>query len=329
MFSLSPLPPTFDAALRDVQAAGERFRMAAAERLADPPAGREAEAEAGLRALAADAVGPVRAAAVSSLGRLESGADLAREALDDPHREVRAAAALALARAARAAALPDLRRSAGGPCGVTRAAVALALPETARGPGAGDAVALARSIATTDEEAGPRLAAVITLGTLSAAEASSDAARAGLGAALDDDDLDVRQEAALALAQLGDNRGASILRAALAHRATAFRAADALSRAPAPEAARDLLPLARSRWTPLLTKAAAGAALAALEDPAGEIALRDVLRALRSDGRSYAAERIGALGLTRLSAELDRLARRPRGVDPDTLERARAALATG
>jgi hypothetical protein len=57
-------------------------------------------------------------------------------------------------------------------------------------------------------------------------------------------------------------------------------------------------------------------------DPRGVDALRAVLRALRADGRGLAVELVGALHLTELRAELERLARRPRGVDAQSVARA-------
>ena len=66
-FLLPPLPPTFEAALRDVRAQGMEARRAAAERLGKAEADQRSAALAGLLALADDKDARVRAEALSSL----------------------------------------------------------------------------------------------------------------------------------------------------------------------------------------------------------------------------------------------------------------------
>ena len=74
------------------------------------------------------------------------------------------------------------------------------------------------------------------------------------------------------------------------------------------EAAREPLAATAGRlFTPLLTKAAAGAALIRLGDPRGEDALRAVLRAFRPDGRPYAVLQVMQLKLAALRPELEAL----------------------
>ena len=93
------------------------------------------------------------------------------------------------------------------------------------------------------------------------------------------------------------------------------------------EAAREPLAATAGRlFTPLLTKAAAGAALIRLGDPRGEDALRAVLRAFRPDGRPYAVLQVMQLKLAALRPELEALLERPRGVDRVLLRDALAAL---
>ncbi|MBX3252084.1 MAG: HEAT repeat domain-containing protein [Myxococcales bacterium] len=97
---LPPLAPTFDAALRDAASQNAKFRLAAAERLADAPSGREDEAKAALRRLADDPLGPIRQAAVTGLGALgdADASALLHARFDDGHVEVRQAAVTAASR---------------------------------------------------------------------------------------------------------------------------------------------------------------------------------------------------------------------------------------
>src|SRR6185503_7859900 len=95
----------------------------------------------------------------------------------------------------------------------------------------------------------------------------------------------------------------------------AFEAIAAIAALGATERADDLAKVARAFLKPLELKAAAAAALAKLGDPRGVTVLREVVRAFRSDGRTYVAETIGMLGLVELADELVLLAERPRGAD--------------
>lgn len=64
---LPPLPPTLDAALRDVKARGFDARLAAAERLAQPDEGRWDEAREALFTMSRDRDARIRAAALLGL----------------------------------------------------------------------------------------------------------------------------------------------------------------------------------------------------------------------------------------------------------------------
>ena len=99
---IPPLPPTFEAALRDVRAQQPRFRGAAAARLAEPPTERRNEAVQGLLVLAKDEIGAVREAAYESLGILVATGALGTllNAFDDQHMSARQAAVLAAGRVA-------------------------------------------------------------------------------------------------------------------------------------------------------------------------------------------------------------------------------------
>ncbi|MCA9536387.1 MAG: HEAT repeat domain-containing protein, partial [Myxococcales bacterium] len=137
----------------------------------------------------------------------------------------------------------------------------------------------------------------------------------------------VRASAALALADLGDTRGVPALIEELGR--GSFEAAEALGTLGADAAREPLAASAGRLFTPLLTKAAAGAALIRLGDPRGEDALRSVLRAFRPDGRPYAVTQVMQLKLAALRPELEALVKRPRGVDLDLLRDALLALGTG
>src|SRR5438552_12152887 len=112
---LPPLPPTFEAALRDVRARGPEARAAAAERLAQPEPGRGQEALDGLLSLVADPSVGVRANAVRALKELgDLGAmEALLERLDDSDALVRELSVIAIAalggRRAEAALLRALR----------------------------------------------------------------------------------------------------------------------------------------------------------------------------------------------------------------------------
>jgi len=84
--------------------------------------------------------------------------------------------------------------------------------------------------------------------------------------------------------------------------------------------------LAQSVLKPLAFKVAAARALLRLGDARGVVALREVLRAFRSDGRGYAVEVVGELRVGELAGELVRLSKRSRGADPESLVDALVAL---
>ena len=114
---LSPLPPTFAAALRDVQASSPQARVAAAERLATPDAGDLPQALAGLLALARDREPPVRAAALRALKELRdpSALECLLERLDDDDALVRELAIVAISALENARARQVVRRALRSP----------------------------------------------------------------------------------------------------------------------------------------------------------------------------------------------------------------------
>lgn len=313
---LPPLAPTFEAALRDVAARDPRFRLAAAERLAQPDEGREADAVAALRTLLGDPLGPVRQAAVTALGLVgdASVCDLLRARFDDEHAEVRQSAVTAVAvldtdRTWLGALLEDPR-----PEMRYQAVRALAAHEPSQ----------AGELLPRLEDDDPRVAsgAARALGEL--ASHAPAASRDALAKALDRED--VTFAAAVALAELDDPRGEATLVRALSDRNQVLEAVEALARVASPAALDALAAHGRRLFAPLIVRAAIGAALARRGDRRGESVLARVLDAWRADGRDYAVHAVGELRLEALLPALLRLARRLRGADPVTLARSLRAF---
>ncbi len=297
---IPPLTPTFEAALRDVHARGPRFRIAAAERLVDPPLERRAEAVAGLLTLTNDAVGAVREAAYEAIGELGAHEALfgLLEAFDDGHVGARQAAVLAAGRVApneTAEAIeallederPEMRFSAVW----TLSRIGNARPERL-------------SILLNDPDEEVRLLAVECMGELDA-KGQMEA----IAALLEDRSDRVRFAAANALAALGDSRGASTLRAAL-HGNRAFDAAIGLGDLKDQASLEDLTALARRRFRSPILRAAAARALVKLDDPLGVRVIRNILRSWRIEARQYAVQLVGELRLIALLPDLARALRR-------------------
>lgn len=313
---LPPLPPNFDAALRDSGARDGKWRLAAAHRLAAPPEGREGDACRGLVRLANDELGPIRAAALRSLESLGDprGLAVAKRRMDDEHDAVRQAA-LRAAAAIDDDALEWLPAMAQDPRPEMRAQAVLAVAELAGGE---QALPVLRE-ALADEDSRVRGAAAIAVGELGLGDL--DDTLAGML----DDAPEVAFAAAAALAELGDERGEPVLIAALRDRDAGLDAAEALGEIATEAGLEALAYTAQRTFAPLLLKAAAGAALAKRGDARGEPALGRVLSAWRADGRDYAVHAVGELGLEGLVPALVGLAERLRGADPrvlaDALER--------
>ena len=110
---LPPLPPNFEAALRDVHGKRIESRLAAAERLGRAEDGERPRALAGLFELLSDPQPSVRATALAGLGMLAEPEALPRvlAALRTELPEVRELAALAAAQIGGEEALTALRES--------------------------------------------------------------------------------------------------------------------------------------------------------------------------------------------------------------------------
>lgn len=329
---LTPLTPTTEAALRDVRSARAEFRLAAARALGVAEDPHLPAARAGLRMLAGDTDARVRIETLRAMQQLGDVSLLpdALSQLSDPFPAVRATALLtAQVLGCDEAALvahvtpPDpALQVAALEALVTRAGEGA--PGDAESPPAAvgsAAVNHAVLSALSDGSEDVRATAAAALAALGARQ-HLDALAARL-----DDKPRVRSSVALALADLGDSRGVPALIEDL--RRGSFEAAEALGNLGV-EAAREPLAASAARlFTPLLTKAAAGAALIRLGDPRGEDALRGVLRAFRPDGRPYAVLQVMQLKLGALRPELEALLERPRGVDRVLLRDALAALSAG
>ncbi|MCC7540591.1 MAG: HEAT repeat domain-containing protein [Deltaproteobacteria bacterium] len=312
---LPMLPPSIDAALRDVASKDPRSRARAAESLARAGDDRRAEAVTALRPLVADESGPVRFAAIAALGGLHDleSLDAILERFEDPDALVRQAAVIA------AADIGDPRAAAALRAGITdgnpdvrfQAVVSYALlcPEQAVSP---------LVDALDDGHPEVRANAATALGNLLADATDADKGRAAraLAARLDDSDKNVRHEAALALAVLKDERAGPRLVEALSDPERAIDAAESLGEL-AYEPARE--PLARHALKLMGApemRVAAAFGLAKLGDPRGATVLRKTLSAWRSAARAYAVDAVGRLGLAELADAVEPLVERPRGADP-------------
>ncbi len=321
MFAIPPLPPTFDAALRDVTAKGDRFRAAAARALGNPPDERIDEARVGLMTLATDEHVFVRLEAVGALDAIgQRGADVfevLEAQLDDPHPTVRQAALVGLTHTDQARARAFVLRAVQGDDEALKLAAALALREY-------DDPEPLRSL-LRDGTPEVRMVAAQSLGDL----ADNKETLAPLVPLLLDLDRDARFAAAVALGQAGDERATKVLVSGLEQRDQRFAAVTALGFTGADEAREPLAKIAESFLAPLVTKAAASASLVRLGDPRGVPGLRAVLGAWRSDGRAFAVELAGELRVDELLPELRALRSRPRGVAAETIEIAIAAIESG
>jgi HEAT repeat protein len=316
-FLLPPLPPTFEAALRDVRAHAMDARRAAAERLGKADDTQRAQALAGLFALAGDKDARVRAESLVSLRQLPepSALPLLLERVEDPHPDVRELAVVALG----ALRGPEVERTLHTLTAHERAEVRFAaLQSYVEISAEPDASALLARL--TDPDSAVRAMAARCSRVLGVR------AQDALIGALEDADVETRAEAALALCALGDGSGQRGLYEALDLPDLQLEALDAIGTLRV-HALRDAVAaLASSLLGPRWLKAAAARALVLLGDDLGVAALREVLRGLRRDGRSYAAEVAGELGLVALVPDLVRLAQRPRGADPVAVASALGAL---
>jgi HEAT repeat protein len=316
---LPPLPPNFEAALRDVQGKRVESRLAAAERLGHADDGERPRALEGLKQLCSDPHPSVRATALAGLGmlRVDDALDIILAALHDAAPEVRELATLAAAQIGGDAVVLEMRKALGSEAPEVRFQAVAALAELAPEQAARDLVPL-----LSDPD--PEVRAQVVAGLSGLNEAHLAGHFAG---ALDDAEPSVRLEAALALAALDDKRGEGELLRALSERERLLEVPGALAELGSSKALPSLGRLAASLFTAPHVRAAVGAALIRMSDERGVRALRRVLTGFRPDARSYAVELVGETRCLALLPELVGLVQRPRGVDPGTLVDALAMFA--
>jgi len=304
---LPPLRPNLEAALRDVSSENARSRSAAAEALGDARGDERDRARVALAKLASDKEPEVRVVALAGLGRIgdASSLDAVLPRFDDEIATVREVAVIAAAQLRDLRAAPRIRRALSDERPEVRFQAVISLAELE-----GEEARVALFPALGDDDAHVRANAASALASLAPDGPTADR----LAKLLRDSSANVRLEAALALAKAHDVRAATELGRHLEDD-RAYEAIEAIAALGARERADDLAKVARSFLKPLELKAAAAAALAKLGDPRGVIVLRDIVRAFRSDARTYVAEAIGMLGLVELADELVALADKPRGAD--------------
>ncbi len=318
----TPLPPTYEAALRDVHAKDAKMRALAAARLGSPSDAsdetRRERAVLGLVQLADDENERVRVLALVSIGRLADprALPIVLARFSDAEGSVREAAVMAAgeiggdeAREALARALRDERPDVRFQALAAYAAVA------------GEDARAAISVALGDPDPLVRVSAIESLSTLGpSADACTRIARA-----LRDPDPRVADEAAIALGQLGDRRATPRLVSLIAG-PRGFEAMSALGDLRASEAADALDRIASALLKPLLVKAAAAAALIRVGDPRGRERLRAVFDARRGDARTFCVEIIGELRLAEYGRDVVKLLERPRGAEHAAIVRTLARL---
>lgn len=321
---LPPQVPRFDAALADAKSTRAQSRLLAVQALSTPPDGQRDAACAALRPLADDVEGAVRCIAIAALGELgdTDALDIVLAHFDDPIAEVREIAVIAAGRIGGDRAVRALRRALRD----TRPEVRFQAAESYAEASPDDAPTVLVAL-LGDADAKVREHALDALGALGETSVAD-----AIAAALTDAAGSVRFAAAVALSRLGDSRGAKVLVDALDDRDRVLTACEALAplvvEASTASVAREALAtIAGKLLAPLVVKAGAAGVLAAMGDARGESTLREVLRAWRADGRSYAAELAGRHGVAGLATDLAALAEKSRGADPVVVARALVRLA--
>ncbi len=305
---LPPLPPKFEAAIRDVHGERPESRVAAAERLGRANDSERARAIEGLRTLLSDKHARVRCAALAALGQLAepSALDEVVACFEDPACEVREVAALTTSQIGGAAAVKALRQALCSSAPEVRFQAVAGLSEMQPDACERDLLPL-----LDDPDAEVRAQVAAALGCLGHGHLSGHLARL-----LTDDAASVRIESALALASLGDARGERVLLHALVNKERLIEVADALAHLQCKRSSNALAKVALAFFTQPHVRAATGAALVRLGDPRGIVALRRVLTGFRPDARSFAVSLVADLDAVELVPELVRLSCRFRGADP-------------
>jgi HEAT repeat protein len=313
---------TVDAALRDVKAASPKGRLAAAQALGDVAEAERARVRPALCEALEDNTAAVRAEAAASLG--EVGGDDADviaglvKRLDDGDAGVRQAAAIALGTLRAAGGFKPLVKALRDGAADLRFQAAASLVEI-------DALAAYEPLAAAVGDPDPQVAGAVALALGATGDPRAPALVAHF---LDHDDAAVRFDAAYALAQLDDRRGAGILAGALVDGARDWDAVVSLERIGDAESAAAMMSiLGRSKTSPEVQARAAGAVLAIDGDgPHAAKARAHLLAALdnrRETVRGIAVEELAKSGGAWAVAPLEAFARRRRGRDlADEIKRA-------
>lgn len=317
---LPPLPPNFEAALRDVHAKGLDARVAAAQRLAQASGAERERAVASLAEMLVDEYPSVRSAALIGLAGLaaQQHVPAIAERLEDPSAQVRELATIALVDLGGEPAEAALRKALGHEAPEVRFQAVAGLVELNKERALPEVLPLAQ-----DPDAEVRAQVALAIGSLGAPHLSGH-----LAGLLEDPASRVRLEAALGLAALGDARGERVLLEALETRERADAAGTALAQLGAKKSVEPIAKIALSWLASAQLRAVLGAALVRLGDARGELALRRVLRGFRADARGLAVELAGEAGADSLAPELVSLVRRPRGIDPLSAVEALGKLAS-
>ena len=312
------VPPRFEVALVDIRSKRDDVRMNALRTILRPPEGQEARAVEALRSLVRDPYPPIRAEVIEALGDQADVSSLHAilEAFEDPVPQVREVALIAAAKLGDPRAIPAIRRALRSVHPEVRFQALESLAELAP-----EEAAVAAPPLLSDPDPRVRGNAACALATAEAVGSADDIAEL-----LKDASAETRLEAANALARLRDRRAIPELRGKIRDPRHALDAISWLASLDAEEAIPDLVAVTNSFLAPLVIKAAAAGALTKLGDSRGAEALGGVLRAWRSEGRDYAVELIGSLGLVSFAGDLIALMTRPRGADPVVVLRALRAL---
>lgn len=314
MSLLPPLKPTVEAALRDVHAKGRDFRLAAAVALGDAPDSKKDDARRGLLKLVQDSDPLVRRAALRSLGAYP-GPDLlinAERAIGDPDPRV-VDAAFELLGAIGEPALERLSAILSGGEASRRILAARALVEAA------PELARDRFLALFPDAEDPTFSAALALAL---GDLKETRAIPKLLDALRTPGLELRESAALALADLGRAEGATLLIARLERREAIEETLLALGKLKVPEAIPALRAVASKRFSPGLRRSLALGALAALGDEASLESLRRGLRAFFPAKRAITAHAIAAFRIQALRPDVEDAAkhRLPKALAQSILE---------
>jgi HEAT repeat protein len=324
---MSPLPPRWHAALRDVNAQGVQARVAAAVRLGEPDGDAQAaQALEVLPQLTSDKDARVRGAAVQALGAIGDDRSLGvlERCLGDSHELVREHATIALGELSWEAAGPLLLAATRSPHAELRfqsiLSAAAGSPEEAQPH-------IKRLLG--DDDPRVRASAVEAAGSLDLDSGDPATARVleKLVTVLADPEPAVRRRASLLTARSHPRVSAPVLAEALDDPELVLAALDAVPAVRDAALIERVAALTQRVLVSRLLVAAAARALARLGDRRAVPALREVLTAWRPQGRTHAVQTVGELQLVELAPELVALARRPRSVDPSVLATSLARLA--